>query len=56
MLTQAESMTQMIASGANRADDAVFYSVPSDVVPGTKVTVYYDRSRTILKCAAVTIP
>lgn len=44
----AESMTQMIASGANRADDAVFYSVPSDVVPGTKVTVYYDRSRTIL--------
>jgi hypothetical protein len=44
-------MTRMIASGANQADDPVFYSVPSEVAPGTKVTVYYDRSRTILKCA-----
>lgn len=46
-------MTRMIASGENQADDAVFYSVPSEVVPGTKVTVYYDRSKTILKCDAV---
>jgi hypothetical protein len=45
-------MRNMIGSSSN-AEGAVFYSVPANVVPGAKVSIFYDRSRTILKCAPV---